>query len=107
MKLLDFVGGVVDFGALASATNLSNMLAQDGCLHMKDVKERHLEGSADLGMTSRNIRRSIRHFMKSFWVRFGQVEARSMAEAHRAKVSFSFVTCMFLSYVFTSCLLFL
>jgi hypothetical protein len=29
LKLCDFVGGAVDFGALASATNLSKMLMQD------------------------------------------------------------------------------
>jgi len=38
MKLRDFVGGAVDFRALASATNLSKMLVQDGCPHMKDMK---------------------------------------------------------------------
>ena len=65
-KLLDFVGGTVDFGALASATNLSKMLTQDGCSHAKDVKERDLEGPADLGVTLRDVRRSVRHFMKSF-----------------------------------------
>ena len=97
MKLPDFVGGAVDFGALASATNLSKMLAQDGCPHTKDLKERDLEGPADLGTPSHDIRRSVHHFMKSFWVRFGQAEAHSMAEAHRAEVSFSFVTCLFLS----------
>jgi hypothetical protein len=31
LKLRDFVGGAVDFGALASATNLSKMLTQDSC----------------------------------------------------------------------------
>ena len=66
MKLPDFIGGAVDFGSLASATNLSKMLAQDGCPHMKDMKERDLEGPTDLGMTSRDIRRSVHHFMKSF-----------------------------------------
>ena len=55
MKLRDFVGGAVDFRALASATNLSKMLVQDGCPHTKDVKERDLEVSADLGMTLRDI----------------------------------------------------
>ena len=46
--------------------SLSKMLAQDGCPHAKDMKERDLEGSANLGVTSRDIRRSVRHFMKSF-----------------------------------------
>ena len=66
MNLPDFVGGAVDFVALASAINLSKMLAQDGCPHTKDVKQRDLEGLVDLGTTSRDIRRSVHHFMKSF-----------------------------------------
>ena len=55
MKLPDFVGGAVDFGALASTINLSKMLALDGCSHMKDMKERNLEGPADVRTTSRDI----------------------------------------------------
>ena len=88
LKLPDFIGGAVDFGALASATNLSKMLAQDGCPHAKDVKETDLEGPADLGVTSHGVRRSVRHFMKSFLVKFGRAEARSMVEARRAEVGF-------------------
>ena len=49
MKLPDFIGGAMDFGALASATNLSKMLMQDGCPHTRGVKERGLEGPTDLG----------------------------------------------------------
>jgi hypothetical protein len=52
------------------------------------MKKTDLKGSADLGVTSRNIRRSVRRFMKSFWVKFGRAEARSMAEARRAIVGF-------------------
>jgi len=66
LKLPDFVGGAINFGALASATNLCKMLVQDGCLHTKDVKERDLEGPADLGTTLHDVRRSVCHFMKSF-----------------------------------------
>ena len=95
-KLPDFVGGAIDFGALASATNLSKMLAQDSCPHAKDVKETDLEGPADLGVTSRDIRRSVRHFMKSFWVKFG-----------RAEVVFFFVVYSFSLKLFDACLLFL
>ena len=71
MNLPDFVGGAMDFGALPSAINLSKMLVQDGCPHTRGMKERDLEGPANLGATSHDIRRSVRHFMKSFWVRFG------------------------------------
>jgi hypothetical protein len=35
LKLTNFIGRAVDFGALASATNLSKMLRQDGSLHVK------------------------------------------------------------------------
>ena len=38
LKLPNFDSDAVDFGALASTTNLSKMLAQDGCPHAKDVK---------------------------------------------------------------------
>jgi hypothetical protein len=65
-KLLAFVGGAVDFGALAFATNFAKMLAQDGCKHVEGVKERDLEGPSDLRATSRSIRRLARNFMKSF-----------------------------------------
>ena len=107
LKLPDFVGDAIDFGALASATNLSKMLTKDGCPHAKDVKKRDLKGPTDLGATSRDIRRSVRHFMKLFWVKFGRAEARSMVEACRAKVWFSFVAYCFLLKFSTACLLFL
>jgi hypothetical protein len=87
VKLPDFIGGAVDFGALAFANNFSKMLAQDGYLHVNAVQERDLEGLGELGVVSRSMRRSIRNFMKSFWVNFGRIEARSMAELRRAEVS--------------------
>ena len=55
MKLPDFVGGAVDFVALASAINLSKMLAQDCFPRTKDMKVRDLEGVADHGMILRDI----------------------------------------------------
>ena len=107
MKLSDFVSGVVDFVALVSAMNLSKMLAQDGYLHAKDIKERDLEGPDDLGTTSRDIRRSVRHFMKSFWVKFGRVEALSMVEVRRAEVVFFLASCCFSLKFYAAILLFL
>ena len=47
----DFVGRVVDFGALASATNFSKMLKQDGYSHVEGLEE-DLEGPTELGVTS-------------------------------------------------------
>ena len=107
LKLPDFVGGDVDFRALASTTNLSMMLMQDGCLHIEDVKEKDLEGLAELEVTSRGTRRSVRHFMKSLWVKFGWMEARSMAKARRAEVGFFFVAYCFSLKFSVACLLFL
>jgi hypothetical protein len=86
-KLPDFVGGAVDFGALASATNFSKMLKQDGYSHIEGLMEKNdLEGLAELGVTSQSVRRSIRNFMKLFWVKFGWAEAHSMAKARHAAV---------------------
>ena len=51
-KLPDFIGGAVYFGALASATNFSKMLKQNGCSHVDGLKEEDLESSAELGATS-------------------------------------------------------
>jgi len=62
VKLLDFVGGAVDFGALSAATNISKMLAQSGCTHTKDLKEvTDIEGLAMLGETSLGLARSVRN----------------------------------------------
>ena len=48
VKLPNFVGGAVDFGALASATKLSKMLLQDGHRHVEGVQERDLGGPGEL-----------------------------------------------------------
>ena len=49
-------------------------------------------------MTSHGVRRSGRHFMKSFWVKFGWAKARSMAEACRAEVGFFVAYCFLLRF---------
>jgi len=56
IKLPNFVGEAIDFGALASATNLSKMLTQDGSSHVEGVKEKDLEGPTKLGVTSRVLK---------------------------------------------------
>jgi hypothetical protein len=61
-----FIGGTVDFGALASAMNFAKVLAQDGYKHVEGIKEKDLEGPSNLGVTSHVVRRSVRNFMKSF-----------------------------------------
>jgi hypothetical protein len=65
-KLSVFVGGAVDFGALAGAINFAKMLARKGCPHMDGIQEKKLEGLSELGTTSRSLRRSVQNFMKSF-----------------------------------------
>jgi len=86
-KLPDFVGGVVDFGALSAATNFSKMLIQSGCSHTGSFKENKDIGSpAELGKTLHGVARSVQNFIKSFWVKFGRADSRSMAEARRATV---------------------
>ena len=65
-KLHAFVGGAIDFGALASAMNFAKMLAQDGYKHVKGIKEKDLGGPSNLGVTSCDVRRSAHDFMKSF-----------------------------------------
>jgi len=45
--------------------------------------------------------------MKSFWVKYGQVEARSMVEARRAEVGFFFVVYGFSFKLSVACSLFL
>jgi hypothetical protein len=75
-KLLAFVGGAADFGALAGATNYAKMLARGGCTHTEIIKKEKLSDSSSLGATSPTLRRSIRNFMSSFWVDFGRVEDR-------------------------------
>ena len=47
------------------------MLMRDGFPHVEGVKEKNLEGPAELGVTSHGIRRFVRYFIKSFWVKFG------------------------------------
>jgi hypothetical protein len=59
LKLLAFVGGAVDFRALAGAINFTKMLARKGCPHMEGIQEEKLEGPSQLGMTSRSLRRSV------------------------------------------------
>jgi hypothetical protein len=87
-KLLDFMGGAIDFGALSTAMNFSKMLTQSGYTHIEGLKEKKdIKDLAELGETSRGLLRSVRNFMKSLWVKFGRADAPSMAEAQHAAVS--------------------
>lgn len=103
-----FVGGTVDFGALAGANNYAKMLARRGCTHTESVQKEKLVGPSDLGATSTGVRKSIRNFMNSFWVNFSRVEAQKMAEDRRVEVYSLLVICLcFEALICTFCYLFL
>jgi hypothetical protein len=87
-KLPNFVAQVGDFAVLSSATNLSKGLAKAGCPHIEDLKKKkkELESLAKLGDSSRVISKAVKNFISNFWCKFGEQDARALAEAHRAEV---------------------
>lgn len=86
-KLSGFVGGAIDFGALSSATNLSKTLIKSRCHHVDDLKkQKEFESPAELGEPSGGQNKTMRNFMRSFWLKFGRADARSLAEARRDAV---------------------
>lgn len=112
-KLLAFVGGLVDFGALAGTTNFAKMLAHGRCSHTDGIRKEKTREPSVLGPTSDSLRKSIRNIMSSFWVFLGRATAKQMAEDRRAEVRallcellFSFVLgyliCRWLS-IFMTC----
>jgi hypothetical protein len=78
-KLPVFVGGAVDFGALAGTTNFTKMLACGGCIHTEVIQKEKLGEPSVLGATSDSLQKFVR-FMSSFWVFFSQAAAKQMAE---------------------------
>lgn len=89
-KLSSFVGGVVDVGTLAGATNFAKMLTYGGCGHVEGVGKESLSDPSELGATSDGLHRFVWNFMTSFWILFGLATARKMAEDHRAEVRFPY-----------------
>jgi hypothetical protein len=85
-KMPSFVGGVVDFAALASATNFGKMLMRKGLTHATEVEREALANASSFGEVSDTLRKSVRNFIGSFWTLFGRASARQMAEKRRAKV---------------------
>ena len=78
----------MDIGALSCATNLWKTLGKLGCAHFAELRSRReFEGPSELRETSGDISKPVRNFMKYFWLKFGHVDARLLAEAHRAAVS--------------------
>jgi len=84
--LPEFVGGAVDFGALAAVNSFARLLLRGGCSHTEVVTKEEFSSPEDVSEASSGLRKSVRNFISSFWIRFGQAEAKKMAEARRAEV---------------------
>jgi len=84
--LPDFVGGAVDFGALAAVSSFARLLRRGGCSHAEGVAKEEFISVEDVGEGTSSLRKSVRNFISSFWIRFGWAEAKKMAEARRAEV---------------------
>jgi len=95
--LPDFVGGAVDFGALAAVSSFVRLLRRGGCFHAEGVVKEEFASAEDVGEGTSGLRKSVRNFISSFWIRFGRAEAKKMAKARRAEVSIFWLP--FLCYV--------
>jgi len=84
--LPDFVGGAVDFGALTTVSSFARLLRRGGCSHAEEVAKQELASAGYVGEGTSSLRKSVRNFITSFWIRFGRAEAKKMAEARRAEV---------------------
>ena len=68
--------------------NLCKNLGKLGCMHFVGLKgRREFEGPSKLGETSGEVAKSVRNFMKYFWLKFGRANARSLAKARHTVVS--------------------
>lgn len=105
-KLPDIVVGAIDFGVLSSATNLSKSLVSSGYKHVEGLNGQEFKSPEELGESSRDVTRLVRNFMKSFWLKFGQADARSLAKAWHATVCYLYLVLCFIFYIFAFCLLF-
>ena len=90
--LPDFVGGAVDFGALAAVNSFARLLRCGGCSHAEAVGKEEFSSVEDLDEASSGLRKSVWNFVSSFWIRFGRAEAKKMAEARCAEVHIFLVT---------------
>ena len=86
-----FVGGAIDFRALAVVNSFARLLHRGGCSHAEAVAKEEFSSAADVGEATSSLLKSVRNFISSFWIRFGWVEAKNMAEARRAEVRLFFV----------------
>jgi hypothetical protein len=85
-KLPSFVGGAIDFGALAGATIFAKMLAHGGYPHAEGIQKEKITKPSVLGDTSDLLRKSVHNFMSTIWVFFGRAAAKQMADDRRVEV---------------------
>jgi hypothetical protein len=64
--LPDFVGGVVDFGALVAVSSFARLLRRGGCSHAEEVAKEEFRSAEDVGEGISSLRKSIRNFINSF-----------------------------------------
>ena len=64
--LPDFVGGAVDFGALAAVSSFARLLRREGCSHAEGVAKEEFAAAEDVGEGTSSVRKSIRNFISSF-----------------------------------------
>jgi hypothetical protein len=88
--LPEFVGGAVDFGALATVNSFARLLRRGGCCHVEVVAKEEFTLAEDVGEATSGLRTSVRNFINSFCIRFGRAEAKKMAEVRRAVVRIIF-----------------
>ena len=64
--LSDFVGGAVDFGALAAVSSFARLLRRGGCSHAEAVTKEEFASAEDVGEGTSSLRKSVRDFISSF-----------------------------------------
>jgi hypothetical protein len=89
--LPEFVGGAVDFGALAAVNSFTRLLRHGGCSHAEAVAKEEFSSAEDVVEATSSLRKSVQNFISLFWIRFGWAEEKKMPEARRAEVCIFFV----------------
>jgi len=64
--LPDFVGGAVNFGALAAVSSFAKLLRRGGCSHAEEVAKEEFSTAEDIGEGTSSLRKSLRNFISSF-----------------------------------------
>ena len=79
-------------------------MSRGGCSHAEGVAKEEFPSAKDVGEGSSSLRKSVRNFISSFWIRFGRAQAKKMAEARHADVFliwvfFCILFCCFAMYL--------